>query len=147
MGNPQAKPEEIIVGDLVFIKQEGDKHKARERYIVTKVENNKATLQKITQKFMARTYLVPLSHLYLAQGKGQSKHSIVSKETSDSESDEDYIDGNEDNNSDIAEQTESDDHSPDNDSESENNEDTYVSEPPQRTRRQPAWVTSGEYEL
>ena len=39
---------EKAAGDLVYIKSEGNKFKGRERYIVTKIINDFAFLQKIT---------------------------------------------------------------------------------------------------
>ena len=54
------------VGSLVFIKNERDKNKARDRYIIVTVNNKNAILQKLTDKFMAKKYTVPLNRLYPA---------------------------------------------------------------------------------
>ena len=55
------------VGDLVFIKHEKQKHKLRDRFIVTKIEGPNASIQKLNEKFMSRQYVVPITRLYLAQ--------------------------------------------------------------------------------
>ena len=63
-GNLPAVPPDLNVGHLVFIKSEGSKNQARDRYIITKIEGSHAILQKLGAKFMSRQYKVPLQDLY-----------------------------------------------------------------------------------
>ena len=56
----------VVEGDLVHIKHEKQKHRLRDRYIVTKIVNDLAFLQKLNEKFMSRQYEVPLTALYPA---------------------------------------------------------------------------------
>ena len=56
---PEAK---VKIGDLVFIKDERNKHQARDRYIISNIKDKNAFLQKLTsEKFMSRQYTVPLN--------------------------------------------------------------------------------------
>jgi hypothetical protein len=58
------------IGDLVYLKAEGDKLKGREQYIITGKENDNAVLQKIHGRlFSAKKYVVPFEHLLLIGDK------------------------------------------------------------------------------
>ena len=65
-GNPPPRQLNLKVGELVFIKDEGSKHHARDRYIITNIEGNLASIQKLGKQFMSCLYKVPVSHLYPA---------------------------------------------------------------------------------
>ena len=66
-GAPLARNLNVTKGDLVYIKQEGDKFHARELYIIVSLENDMAILQKLRGNMIcSRKYTVPLSHLYKA---------------------------------------------------------------------------------
>ena len=55
----------ISVGDLVFIKHEGNKFQARKMYIVVKRNKDRLSLQQITQgKFSSKKYDVPICDVY-----------------------------------------------------------------------------------
>ena len=73
-GKPPSTQSNFHVGDLVFIKDEGHKNKARERYIITKIDDKYVFLQKLTHKFMSRIYKIPLVHIYPTFHKSQSRH-------------------------------------------------------------------------
>ena len=63
-GKDYAMPSNFKVGDLVFIKSERDKNKARDRFIITSITGNSAHIQKLNDKFMARQYQGPLTAVY-----------------------------------------------------------------------------------
>ena len=44
------------VGDLVFLKDERNKNKARDRYVVVSIEAQYAYIQNLTDRFMSRKY-------------------------------------------------------------------------------------------
>ena len=55
----------LSVGDLVYLKGERDKTKARERYIVCDIEGEWGTLRKFTKdQFRSRTYNIRLTECY-----------------------------------------------------------------------------------
>ena len=87
---PAAAPANIRVGSLVYLKKEGDKTKARESYIVMKVNGNIATIHKFNHsgKFMSTPYEVPLEELLLAV-KCQPLTPALSMEDCSSSDDED----------------------------------------------------------
>jgi len=61
----KAQNANVQVGDLVFVKHEGSKHKTREQYIVTNVTDHTAIVQKFdNSKFMSLKYELPLSHAF-----------------------------------------------------------------------------------
>ena len=64
------------VGNLVYIKSEGSKHKARDRYIIVKIEGLYAILQEFGDKFMSRQYKVPIGNIFLAPSTSKL-HSII----------------------------------------------------------------------
>ena len=62
----------------MFIKSEGSKHQPRERYIITKIDNDNATIQKMNNlKFMSKKYEVPLCKIFPAIKDMPSKESKV----------------------------------------------------------------------
>ena len=52
------------VGDLVFIKNEHEKSKARDGYNIVSAYENYAMLQKLTDRFPAKKYTIPFKCLY-----------------------------------------------------------------------------------
>jgi hypothetical protein len=118
------------VGNLVYVKDEGSKHKARDRYIIVKLDEKYASIQKFGDKFMARQYQVPLSQLFPAsstpvQEQDDDAHSSDDEDSSD----EDDLDW------------------------SDNSQPITPAEyviPQRRSTRQrqaPAWQRSGDYEV
>ena len=86
----------ISVGDLVFIKHEGNKFQARKMYIVVKRNKVLLSLQQITQgKFSSRKYEVPISDVYpLNPGPGPKGNLHQKDDSSESECDAfDTLDG------------------------------------------------------
>ena len=64
-GKPPAENASVEVGSLVYIKSEGEKHKARERYLVTEVNNDSCTLQKfVKSQLRSQKYSLKLSEVY-----------------------------------------------------------------------------------
>ena len=57
-GVPFATDGRMEVGDPVYIKREKSKGKARDRYLITKIEGDYAILQKLT-KFFYQKFIVP----------------------------------------------------------------------------------------
>ena len=76
------------IGDLVYIKDERNKTKARDRYIVVAIDKGSAILQKLTDRFMAKKYNVPLNRLYPASAPPAPPVATLPPE--EEESDEDY---------------------------------------------------------
>ena len=133
---------DMKVGNMVFIKNEGSKVKARDRYIIVKIEGVYAILQKFGDKFMSRQYKVPVSNIYQAPScsSHMPHHDWDNSHTglNDTTSDED--DGS---------ILEDDDDGVSPEPEAPGNEDPQapVQQRPQRQRQAPAWQRSGEYEL
>ena len=64
-GGHQAQPANISCGSLVYIKHEGDKTKARDRYIVIKVTNNECFVRKLLKSdIRAKDYKLKLTEVY-----------------------------------------------------------------------------------
>ena len=64
-GRPPAEKALVQKGSLVYIKSEKDKHKARDRFIVTDVTEDSCTVQKfIKSQFRAKKYQLKLSEVY-----------------------------------------------------------------------------------
>ena len=64
-GGPPALPANVSLGALVYLKDDGDKTRARERYIVTSIDGeNECTVQKITKAIRNIQYKVKLSEVY-----------------------------------------------------------------------------------
>ena len=95
-GKRVAETHNIQVGDLVFIKDERDKNKARDRYIVVSIEQDRASLQKLVDKFMSKQYTVPLNRVYPASGPavslGSPAETNLLPQDEDEESEEDDVD-------------------------------------------------------
>jgi hypothetical protein len=69
-GKPPAQNASIQVGSLVYIKSEGEKHKARERYLVTDVKDDSCTLQKfVKSQLRSQKYALKLSEVYPVQSE------------------------------------------------------------------------------
>jgi hypothetical protein len=66
-GAPFALAAPVSVGDLVFIKSEGNKNKSRDMYLIVGIAGKLASLQKLSgSKFLARRYDVPLVDIFPA---------------------------------------------------------------------------------
>ena len=66
-GAPPAVNADVTVGDLVFIKSEGNKNKSRDVYVIVKIVDELATLQKLNgSKFLSKQYEVPLTNVFTA---------------------------------------------------------------------------------
>ena len=64
-GRPAAKDASVLVGSLVYIKSDGDKHKARDRYLVTSVDEESCTVQKfVKSQLRSQKYQLKLSEIY-----------------------------------------------------------------------------------
>ena len=64
-GGPSARPADVQLGSLVYIKKEGDKTKPRDRYIVTDISDNFCTVQKfINNQLRSRPYKVKLTDIF-----------------------------------------------------------------------------------
>ena len=136
---PFAAEPTITLGSLVYIKSEGDKFHPRDQYIVVKLDGDLATIQKFRGKrFMSQQYQVPLHLLFTLSAESASP-----PVASESSSDEDDL---------------SDDSSEDevvkgpSEAEVSVDEAEVVSGPsegltrPQRSRRPPEWLRSGQWE-
>lgn len=123
-GGPPAQPADIKVGSVVYIKNEKDKTKARDRYLITDIKDNWCTVQKFTKsQLRAKRYELKLTEVYPATSE-ISDTAVPPFETASS-SDDDYID----------------------DDETVPAVPITVSIRPIRTRSKPAWMTSGDFEL
>ena len=95
-GKPAAK--EVDIGDLVFIKNEGDKFNRRSQYLVTSHTEGFCILQKMNDgKFMSKFLKVPATDLYKViegpvPGRGHyvSPTSNTNHEETDDSSDDDF---------------------------------------------------------
>ena len=144
------------MGDLVYIKHEKQKHKLRDRYIITKINKDKAVLQKLNQKFMSRQYEVPLSDIYPVW---PSLPIVIAdhqpdETSSDESSDELSLDEHEGNEqeSDHAEEDEEEEEARETDGSSlptasPSAPSSLASGRSQRQRKEPQWMRSGEYDL
>ena len=66
-GASPAEPAAVTVGDLVFIKSEGNKNKSRDMYLVVDVVDGMSSLQKLNgTKFLTKRYEVPLVDIFPA---------------------------------------------------------------------------------
>ena len=64
-GGPPARPADVQLGSLVYIKKEGDKTKPRDRYIVTDISDNICTVQKfINNQLRSGPYKVKLTEIF-----------------------------------------------------------------------------------
>ena len=63
-----AKAADIYPGSLVFIKEDGDKTRGRERYLVVKVAGNMCTLMKLNKsKLQKKEYLLKVTEVFPVQ--------------------------------------------------------------------------------
>ena len=147
----------IKIGDLVYVKSELSKFKARERYIVVAIYNNFATIQKLNnEKLMSTQYKVPLSTIFKSVPTKQAYHewdNHLNSNTSDSDSEKEPAQN-------VQEGSDHDSPS-DNESGSEGEmpllDPNVAMHPPnvedvgdstrtsQRSRRPPAWLRSDEW--
>ena len=79
-------------GDLVYIKQEGNKFNARDRYLITNIKGKNAILQKFNNNgaFMTKTYSVPLTNIFPASSQvpsnnGDQEINVHNESSSDSD--------------------------------------------------------------
>ena len=134
-GGPPVKVANFKVGDLVFIKDEGTKNKVRDRYIIVKLEDKYAFLQKLGTKFMSTRYQVPLTQIYASSKPIPTIDIHHDSPSSDSDSDTLWEDISS------------------NDSAAKEDAQKPLSVPPvpqlrppsTRQRREPAWKRSGYY--
>ena len=64
-GGHPARPADVHLGPLVFIKNEGDKTNPRDRYIVTDISDNFCTVQKlINNQLRSIPYKVKLTEIF-----------------------------------------------------------------------------------
>ncbi len=63
-GGQLAQNAVVIPGSLVYVKADGDKTKARERYLVVKVVGDSCTVQKISKSLRSKSYQLKLSEVY-----------------------------------------------------------------------------------
>ena len=141
----------VRVGDLVFIKTEGDKNCARERYIVMNILNETtAILTKMNNsKMMSRKYEVPLTHIFPAIEKMLNSFSPehCNDFSHDETSEEEEISNN---GTDGEDQTSA---STPELSDNSNSDEEVLSDDnnphmqwPLRQRREPAWLRGNEWE-
>ena len=69
LGAPPAQKAQVSVGDIVHVKSEGSKHKARDYYLITSIDNENSMAQ--IQKFVGSTlrekpYHIKLTEIYPA---------------------------------------------------------------------------------
>ena len=141
---PAPPTSDIVVGDLVYIKSELNKFKARDRYIVMSLDNGFACIQKLSNdKLMSTKYTVPITTIFKILGKDNSRPNINDNDVLDTESDSDYehYPINADPVNDSATSDGDDEAAPD---AAAPNNGTVTST---RPRQRPAWMRSGEYDL
>ena len=64
-GHSAGLPSALSLGDLVYLKQERSKLKAREKYLIVAISGEMCSIRKFTEShFRARTYNVPLYECY-----------------------------------------------------------------------------------
>ena len=68
-GGPWAKNALVQVGSLIYVKSDGGKHKARERYIVTKIHPDHVLAKKLTgSQFRSKEYFLKYTDIYPVPG-------------------------------------------------------------------------------
>ena len=79
-------------GVLVYIKQEGNKFNARDRYLITNIKGKNDILQKFNNNgaFMTKTYSVPLTNIFPASSQvpsnnGDQEINVHNESSSDSD--------------------------------------------------------------
>ena len=89
-GNP-CTSKNFRIGDLVYIKTEGDKFHARDTYIITAISGKYAIVQKLLgTKFLSRKYEVPLYNMFHSTSKTDTVPE-VERHTTDSSSEEEVV--------------------------------------------------------
>ena len=118
----------LRAGDLVYLKSEGSKFQGRHQYLVTHISESDATLQKMLgSTFSSRRYTVPISQLFRTSPRTRlPPHVGRPPLDSDSDSDTDSADVTHDPSHYFPEHCDN-------------------SGRPVRTRREPAWLRSGEW--
>ena len=138
------------IGDHVFIKDERNKTKARDHYVIVSIDGGSATLQKLTDKFMSRKYIIPLTRLYPASVPPIRLSPTNSEEE---DSDEDYTFSCPPTSDAVVQGNDDDDiHNDDNGDievvpEADVAQEPVVTVRPRRVRQQPEWMRRGEYDL
>ena len=152
-GRKKASMSNSDVGSLVFIKDERDKNKARDRYIIVAVDRNNAIIQKLTDRFMSKKYTVPFNRLYPASTAAPALPTALPSDDDDDSDDYDdeYVNTNEHqaNDVEISEEEEEDEVDTDdnNDHIAPGDNNQVAARPRPRERQQPAWMRSGEFVL
>ena len=89
-GGKPADAGNVVVGDLIYLKEDGSKFVSRDQYIVTNIVGSFGIIQKIENgKFMSRVYKVPLTQAFkvFPSPAPCSGHDIIDD---DSDSDDDF---------------------------------------------------------
>ena len=87
-GNPPAQAADICCGSLVYLKDDGNKNKSRERYIVTKILGDSCTLQKITKsQLRSKPYELKLTEIYPVVSELPTIHDPLVVDCSDDDTD------------------------------------------------------------
>ena len=135
---------DVKEGDLVFIKSEGSKNNPRERYIITRIVDRVASLQKMnSSKFCSTKYEVPLAHLLPVV--------VPSDPSMPRKGGHTYSDTSSDEGDEGIENAEIDDSESEDDGEEEEEEIEPGVEPdhinlrPARNRREPAWMRDPQW--
>ena len=64
-GRPPAKDAQVQIGSLVYIKSDGEKHRARDRFLVTDITGDSCIVQKfIKSQLRSQRYPLKLSEIY-----------------------------------------------------------------------------------
>ena len=87
-GKPPAERIVLSVGDIVHVKSDGTKHKAREFYLVTAVDHDsgEAEIQKFCgNQLRAKKYTVKIEEVYLAAGNFMTSNTRGLDQKNDSE--------------------------------------------------------------
>ena len=85
-GHPSADNADVVEGSLVYVKSEGDKTKARERYLVVKVLGDSCTLQKISKsQLRSKPYQLKLTEVYPVVSELPPLEASCTPEDSDSD--------------------------------------------------------------
>ena len=92
-GNPPAQVANVVPGSLVYIKGDGDKTKARERFMVVEIKGNSCTLQKLYKsQIRSKPYHLKLTEIYPVIDELPHFDTIVPRD-SDSDDDDDVRSG------------------------------------------------------
>ena len=141
-----ASPGTTQVGDLNYTKDECDQTNVRDHYMVVSIEKGYTSLQKLTDRFMARKYTMPLSCLYPTSVPTPTSSAADLPLNEEEDSDDEYSDNYACHRSD-GEDNEEDEQDRGDTSPDEDNDQEPPPARPLRERRQPAWMRNGEYNL